>query len=70
MIMTTSTEKHIYRNGERTAKVFEAYEGYYVEFYIKDKCVERRNLWEFNEAYAESAAENWCLEVIQLNEDQ
>ena len=67
MVMTTSKEIHMYSRGERTARVFKDYEGFSVEFYVKDKLVERRNLWEYSEAYAESAAENWVDEIIQLN---
>lgn len=67
MVMRTSKEIHMYQRGERTAKVFQDYEGFSVEFYVKDKLVERRNLWEFSETYAENAAENWVDEIIQLN---
>tara|TARA_R110000868_G_scaffold377427_1_gene642725 strand:+ start:361 stop:564 length:204 start_codon:yes stop_codon:yes gene_type:complete len=66
--MTTSTELHHYEKGERQAKVFQAYEGFYVEFYVKGSMIERRSMFEHNEIYAESAAENFVDGVIQLNE--
>ena len=36
----------MYQRGERTAKVFDGYEGYFVEFYVKDKLVEMNKLNE------------------------
>ena len=67
MVMTTSTLKHTFlsEDGSKTAKVFEAYEGYFVEFYAEDDLVERREMYEHNEQYAEDAAENWVLGVIK-----
>ena len=63
MVMTTSTLKHTFlsEDGSKTAKVFEAYEGYFVEFYVKDKLVERRNVFGHSEQYAEDVAENFDL---------
>ena len=54
MVMTTSTLKHTFlsEDGSKTAKVFEAYEGYFVEFYAEDYLVERREMFEHNEQYA------------------
>ena len=67
MVMTTSTLKHTFlsEDGSKTSKVFEAYEGYFVEFYAEDDLVERREMFEHNEQYAEDAAENWVLGVIK-----
>ena len=65
--MRTSTEKHFYQRGERTARVFEGYEGYFVELYVKDKLIETRNVFGHSEQYAEDLAENWVDEIIQLN---
>ena len=67
MVMRTSTEKHTYQRGERTARVFEGYEGYFVELYVKDKLIETRNVFGHSETYAENVAENWVDEIIQLN---
>tara|TARA_B100001113_G_scaffold269569_1_gene224306 strand:- start:1909 stop:2115 length:207 start_codon:yes stop_codon:yes gene_type:complete len=67
MVMRTSTEKHTYQRGERTARVFEGYEGYFVELYVKDKLIETRNVFGHSEQYAEDLAENWVDEIIQLN---
>jgi len=67
MVMRTSAERHKFMNDDasRTAIVFESYEGWFVEFYIHDDLVERRDLFEHNEQYAEDAAENWVLGVIK-----
>ena len=67
MVMTTSTLKHTFlsEDGSKTAKVFEAYEGHFVEFYAGDDLVERREMYEHSEEYAENAAENWVLGVIK-----
>ena len=37
------------------------------KFYVKDKLVERRNVFGHSEQYAEDVAENWVDEIIQLN---
>jgi hypothetical protein len=47
------------------AKVYESYEGWFVEFYKDNVLIERRDLFEHNEEYAENAAENWVLGVIR-----
>ena len=62
-----STERHAYWSADeaRKATVHESYEGWFVEFYENDKLMERRNLFEHNEEYAENAAENWVLGVIK-----
>ena len=57
----------MYQRGERTARVFEGYEGYFVELYVKDKLIETRNVFGHSEQYAEDLAENWVDEIIQLN---
>ena len=62
--MTTSTELHTFERSTRQAKVFQAYEGFYVEFYENSIMVERRELYEHNEQYAENAAENWVDAII------
>ena len=69
MVMRTSTERHQYfsEDNTRRATVHESYEGWFVEFYENDKLMERRNLFEYSEQYAEDAAENWVLNVIQIN---
>jgi hypothetical protein len=69
-MMTTSTELHTYQRGERKSKVFRSYEGFYVEFYVGGKLVERRALYEHSETYAENAAENFVDEVMTLNEGE
>jgi hypothetical protein len=65
--MTTSTELHFYERDDRIAKVFRGYEGYYVEFYKNNIMIERRELYEHSEEYAENAAENYVDGVMQLN---
>ena len=67
MVMRTSTELHTYTRGERTAKVFDGYEGFFVEFYVNDKLVKTQNVFGHSETYAENTAENWVDEIIQLN---
>ena len=69
MVMRTSTTRHQYfsEDNTRSATVHESYEGWFVEFYENDKLMERRNLFEHNEQYAEDAAENWVLNIIQIN---
>jgi|TARA_R110000796_G_scaffold155794_2_gene272372 ABC-type polar amino acid transport system ATPase subunit len=66
-MMTTSTELHMYQREERMAKVFQAYEGFYVEFYKNNVMVERREMYSHSETYAENAAENYVDGVMQLN---
>jgi hypothetical protein len=66
-MMTTSTELHYYERDDRMAKVFRSYEGHYVEFYKNNVLVERRELYEHSEEYAENAAENYVDGVMQLN---
>ena len=67
MVMRTSTEMQTYFSDDKikVAKVYEAYEGWFVEFYKNNKLVERRDLFEHSEEYAENAAENWVLGVIK-----
>ena len=67
MVMRTSTERHTYfsEDENKVAKVYEAYEGWFVEFYKDNVLVERRDLFEHDEEYAENAAENWVLGVIK-----
>jgi hypothetical protein len=57
----------MYQREERMAKVFQAYEGFYVEFYKNNVMVERREMYTHNEEYAENAAENYVDGVMQLN---
>ena len=56
---------------ERKAKVYHVKEGYYeVDFYKNDKVVETRKMISdgvvHSESYAEDAAENWCLGVMEI----
>ena len=67
MVMRTSTERHTYfsEDEKKVAKVYESYEGWFVEFYKDNVLIERRDLFEHNEEYAENEAENWVLGVIR-----
>ena len=46
MVMRTSTERHTYfsEDEKKVAKVYESYEGWFVEFYKDNVLVERRDL--------------------------
>jgi len=66
-MMTTAIELHTYQRGERKSKVWKDLEGFYVEFYIGGKLVEKRALYEHSEVYAENAAENFVDEVMTLH---
>ena len=50
---------------ERSAEVCRSDKGFFVRFYRHDHCVEERHLYDHAEVYAENAAENWVIGVIQ-----
>jgi dTDP-4-dehydrorhamnose 3,5-epimerase-like enzyme len=50
---------------DRSAEVYKDERGFFVRFYRHDSCVEERHLFEHSETYAENAAENWVMGVIQ-----
>ena len=51
MVMRTSTERHTYfsEDEKKVAKVYESYEGWFVEFYKDNVLIERRDLFEHND---------------------
>jgi len=50
---------------DRKAIVMKNSEGFYVEFYKEEKLLERRNVYEHSEIYAENTAENFVMGIIQ-----
>lgn len=50
---------------DRRAEVCRDARGFFVQFFKDDHFIEFRTLYEHSERYAEDAAENWCLGVIQ-----
>lgn len=49
---------------DRKAIVMKNNDGFYVEFYKGDTIVERRNVYEHSEGYAEDTAENFVMGII------
>jgi hypothetical protein len=49
----------------RKAVVMKDDNGFYVEFYKEEKLWERRNVYDHSEVYAENAAENFVMGIIQ-----
>ena len=49
---------------DRRAEVMKNDLGYYIDMYRKDKLVESRPLYEHSQMYAESAAENYVMGIL------
>ena len=49
----------------RKAVVMKDDNGFYVEFYKEEQLWERRNVYGHSEIYAENAAENFVMGIIQ-----
>jgi len=48
----------------RMAYVMKNEQGYYIEMYDKDTLIETRPLYDHSEVYAESAAENYVMGIL------
>jgi hypothetical protein len=49
---------------DRKANVMKNDLGFYIDMYSKDKLVESRPLYDHSEVYAESAAENYVMGIL------
>lgn len=49
----------------RRAEVCRDDKGFFVQFFKDDQFIEFRTLYDHSERYAEDAAENWVIGVIQ-----
>ena len=49
---------------DRRAEVMKNDLGFYIDMYSKDKLVESRPLYDHSEVYAESAAENYVMGIL------
>ena len=49
---------------DRKANVMKNDEGFYIDMYKKEKLVESRPLYDHSEVYAESAAENYVMGIL------
>ena len=49
---------------DRKANVMKNDEGFYIDMYKKDQLVESRPLYDHSEVYAESAAENYVMGIL------
>ena len=65
MKLTPLGEYHTFIRDNREARVYKNSNGFYVTMYKDGNLVERRNLYEHSEIYAENCAENWVDTVIK-----
>tara|TARA_Y100000992_G_C21123977_1_gene423265 strand:+ start:395 stop:604 length:210 start_codon:yes stop_codon:yes gene_type:complete len=49
---------------DRKANVMKNDEGFYIDMYKKEQLVESRPLYDHSEVYAESAAENYVMGIL------
>tara|TARA_B100001564_G_C20595400_1_gene649969 strand:+ start:958 stop:1173 length:216 start_codon:yes stop_codon:yes gene_type:complete len=64
-MVTTQTELfHTYERDERAAKVYRNSNGFYVELWELGKLIEKREVYDHAEIYAENVAENWVDGLI------
>lgn len=54
----------IEKYSDRKANVLRDDRGYYVEFYEGQNLLEKRTLYDHSEVYAENAAENYVLGIL------
>ena len=51
-------------HSDRKANVMRDDQGFFVEFYKNEKLIETRPLYEHSEIYAENAAENFVMGIL------
>ena len=55
---------HIFRQGGRSAKVYNTEAGFEVDLYEGNELIETREVHDHSESYAEDCAENWVMRIF------
>tara|TARA_B100001939_G_scaffold340346_1_gene348301 strand:- start:2234 stop:2431 length:198 start_codon:yes stop_codon:yes gene_type:complete len=55
---------HIFRQGSRSAKVYNTEAGFEVDLYEENELIETREVHDHSERYAEDCAENWVMRIF------
>ena len=64
MVNVISTYSGVGEYSDRRAEVCKNNRGHFVQFFMADEVVDYREVYDHSERYAEDTAENWCLGII------